>query len=63
MSEVKKFVLVPKEMWEKTKLMQSDSQFQVCIKDEELFPVIKKAKGEITTEKSELPPKELKSFH
>ena len=54
MSEVKKFVLVPKELWEtrKKKLLELNSE--IYKKEETVFPDIKKAKEEVSSEKNQL---------
>ena len=61
MSEVKKFVLVPKELWETRKRKPSEPYSEIYKKEETIFPVIKKVKEETNS-----PPKELKTdleFH
>ena len=66
MSEVKKFVLVPKELWETRKKKLSEHYSEIYKKEETVFPVIKKAKEEVSSEKTDRPPKELKTdleFH
>ena len=66
MSEVKKFVLVPKELWESRKGKLPEPSCEIYKKEETVFPVIKKAKEEISSEKTDRPPKELKTdleFH
>ena len=65
MSEVKKFVLVPKELWETTKRKPSEPYSEIFKKEETVFPVIKKVKEE-RSEETNRPPKELKTdleFH
>ena len=65
MSEVKKFVLVPKELWETKKSKLSEPYSEIYKKEETFFPVIKKAKEE-RSEETNRPPKELKTdleFH
>ena len=65
MSQVKKFVLVPKELWETRKKKLSEPCSGIYKKEETVFPVIKKAKKE-RSEKTNRPPKELKTdleFH
>ena len=65
MSEVKKFVLVPKELWETRKRKPSEPYSEICKKEERVFPVIKKVKEE-RSEETNRPPKELKTdleFH
>ena len=59
MSEVKKFVLVPKELWEFRKGKLPEPSSEIYKKEETVFPVIKKAKEEISSEKTDRPPKEL----
>ena len=66
MSEVKKFVLVPKELWETRKRKLLEPYSEIYKKEETVFPVIKKVKEEVSSEKTERPPKELKTdleFH
>ena len=66
MSEVKKFVLVPKELWKSRKGKFPEPSSEIYKKEETVFPVIKKAKEEISSEKTDRPPKELKTdleFH
>ena len=66
MSEVKKFVLVPKELWETRKRKLPEPSCKIYKKEKTVFPVIEKAKEEISSEKTERPPKELKTdleFH
>ena len=65
MSEVKKFVLVPKELWETRKRKLPEPSCEIYKKEETVFPVIKKAKEE-RSEETNRPPKELKTdleFH
>ena len=65
MSEVKKFVLVPKELWETRKRKPSEPYSEIYKKEETIFPVIKKVKEERSDETNR-PPKELKTdleFH
>ena len=65
MSEVKKFVLVPKELWETRKRKPSEPYSEIYKKEETIFPVIKKVKEE-RSEKTNRPPKELNTdleFH
>ena len=65
MSEVKKFVLVPKELWETRKRKPSEPYSEIYKKEETVFPVIKKVKEE-RSEETNRPPKELKTdleFH
>ena len=65
MSEVKKFVLVPKELWETRKRKPSEPYSEIYKKEETAFPVIKKVKEE-RSEETNRPPKELKTdleFH
>ena len=65
MSEVKKFVLVPKELWETRKRKPSEPYSEIYKKEEKVFPVIKKVKEE-RSEETNRPPKELKTdleFH
>ena len=65
MSEVKKFVLVPKELWETRKRKPLEPYSEIFKKEETVFPVIKKVKEE-RSEETNRPPKELKSdleFH
>ena len=65
MSEVKKFVLVPKELWETRKRKPSKPYSEIYKKEETVFPVIKKVK-EKRSEETNRPPKELKTdleFH
>ena len=65
MSEVKKFVLVPKELWETRKRKPSEPYSEIYEKEETVFPVIKKVKEE-RSEETNRPPKELKTdleFH
>ena len=66
MSEVKKFVLVPKELWESRKRKLLEPSCEIYKKEETVFPVIKKAKEEVSSEKTDRPPKEIKKdleFH
>ena len=66
MSGVKKFVLDPKELWETKKTKLPDSYSEIHKKEETVFPVIKKAIEEFSSEKANRPPKELKTdleFH
>ena len=58
MSEVKKFVLVPYELWESRKRELSEPYSEIY-KEETVFPVIKKAK-EVSSEKTDSSTKELK---
>ena len=60
MSEVKKFVLVPKELWETRKRKPSEPYSEIYKKEETVFPVIKKVKEE-RSEETNRPPKELKT--
>ena len=53
-SEVKKFVLVPKELWETRKRKLPEPSSEIYKKEETFFPVIKKAKEEISSEKTHL---------
>ena len=65
MSEVKKFVLVPKELWETRKRKPSEPYSEIYKKEETVFPVIKKVKKE-RSEETNRPPKEPKTdleFH
>ena len=65
MSEVKKFVLVPKELWETRKRKPSEPYSEIYKKEETVFPVIKKVKEE-RSEEINRPSKELKTdleFH
>ena len=65
MSEVKKFVLVPKELWETRKRKLPEPSCEIYKKEETVFSVIKKAKEE-RSEETNRPPKELKTdleFH
>ena len=65
MSEVKKFVLVPKKLWETRKRKLPEPSCGIYKKEETVFPVIKKAKEE-RSEETNRPPKELKTdleFH
>ena len=65
MSEVKKFVLVPKELWETRKRKLPEPSCEIYKKEETVFPVIKKAKEE-RSEETNRPPKELETdleFH
>ena len=65
MSEVKKFVLVPKELWETRKRKPSEPYSEIYKKEETVFPVIKKVKEE-RSEEPNRPPKEFKTdleFH
>ena len=65
MSEVKKFVLVPKELWETRKRKPSEPYSEIYKKEETVFPDIKKVKEE-RSEETNRPPKELKTdleFH
>ena len=65
MSEVKKFVLVPNELWETRKRKPSEPYSEIYKKEETVFPVIKKVKEE-RSEETNRPPKELKTdleFH
>ena len=65
MSEVKKFVLVPKELWGTRKRKPSEPYSEIFKKEETDFPVIKKVKEE-RSEETNRPPKELKTdleFH
>ena len=65
MSEVKKFVLVPKELWEIRKRKPSEPYSEIYKKEETVCPVIKKVKEE-RSEETNRPPKELKTdleFH
>ena len=65
MSEVKKFVLVPKELWETRNRKPSEPYSEIYKKEETVFPVIKKVKEE-RSEETNRPPKELKTdleFH
>ena len=65
MSEVKKFVLVPKELWETRKRKPSEPYSEIYKKEETVFPVIKKVKEE-RSEETNRPHKELKTdleFH
>ena len=64
MSEVKKFLLVPKELWQTRKRKLSEPYSEK--KEETVFPVIKKAKEELSSEETNRPPKEIKTdleFH
>ena len=61
MSEVKKFVHVPKELWETRKRNLPEPSCEIYKKEEIVFPVIKKAKEEVSTEKTDRPLKELKT--
>ena len=61
MSEVKKFVLVPKELWESRKRKLPEPYSEIYKKEETVFPVIKKVKEEVSSEKNERPHKELKT--
>ena len=61
MSEVKKFVLVPKELWETRKRNLPEPSCEIYKKEETVLPVIKKAKEEVSSEKTDRPPKELKT--
>ena len=66
MGEVKKFVLVPKELWEARKKKLSEPYSEIYKKEETVFPVIKKSKDEVSSGKTDRPPKELKTdleFH
>ena len=65
MIEVKKFVLVPKELWETRKRKPSKHYSKIYKKEETVFPVIKIVKEE-RSEETNRPPKELKTdleFH
>ena len=55
MSEVKKFVLIPKELWETRKKKLSEPYSEIYKKEETVFPVIKKAKEEISSQKKRSP--------
>ena len=66
MSEVKKFVLVPKELWETRKRKLSEHYIEIYKKEETVSRVIKKAKEEVSSDNTDRPPKELKTglkFH
>ena len=58
MNEVKKFVLVPKELWETRKRKPSEPYSEIYKKEETVLPVIKKVKEE-RSEETNRPPKEL----
>ena len=62
MSEVKKFVLVPKELWETRKKKLSVPSCEIYKKEETVFPVIKKAKEEVSSENPIVRLKNLRPF-
>ena len=66
MSEVKKFVFFPKELWETRKRKLPEPSCEIYKKEETVFPVIKKRKKKLVPKKTDCPPKELKTdleFH
>ena len=65
MSDVKSLVLDPKELWETGQRKLSKPSCEIYKKEETVFPVIKKAE-EVSSDKTDRPPKELKTdldFH
>ena len=66
MSEVKKIVLVPKELWETRQKKLSEPSCEIYKKEETVFQVVKKVREEVSSGKTDRPPKELKTdlkFH